>query len=302
LSIYFSHDKWKPRPNNILEEFAAKVWEKKPSYDWSKVVDWANAKVYDLSQPLSPLSPPFPTYPPFEFKWIKVIYEHGVGAQYIQTPLHIGTHMDGPLHFDSAGLDIASIPIEYWIGEGVIVDISKDVSDLDIYTSDLIEEKIRSYNLGLKPYDILVIYTGYSKYAYYQPTANVVRYMLKHPGPTKEFADWLIKNKIRWTAVDAGSQDHPLNTPIRRLRPDIVEEFEKKHGKKIQEVMPWPENFQLMHTYLFPYGVLHVENAGGEIEKILNRRCLISAFPFKFVGGESAFCRLVAICTDEERK
>ncbi len=291
--------KWKPRLGNILEEFVEKIEkEGKPKYNWMKTVDWSNVKVYDLSQPLSHLSPPFPTYPPFEFKWIKTIYEHGVGAQYIMTPLHIGTHMDGPLHFDPAGLDIGSIPVEYWIGEGVIVDISDEVSDLDIYTSELIEKKLKQYNLELKEYDILVIHTGYHRYAWYQPSADLVRYMLKHPGPIKEFADWLIKKKIRWTAVDAASQDHPLNTVIRKLRPDIVKEFEEKHGRPIDEVMPWPENYQLMHTYLFPKGILHVENAGGEIEQVLNRRCVIAAFPFKFMGGESAFCRLVAFCSD----
>ena len=171
--------------------------------------------------------------------------------------------MDGPLHFDTAGLDIASIPIEYWIGEGVIVDISDEVGDLDIYTSDMVESKLNSYNLSLKPFDILIIHTGYSRYAWYKAEANPVRYMLKHPGPMKEFADMLIRNKIRWTAVDAVSQDHPLNTVIRRVRSDIVAEFKRKFGRDVDEVMPWPENYQLMHTYLFPKGILHVENAGG---------------------------------------
>ncbi len=303
MAYLLNREKWKARAGNILEEFLTKVEKaeaegRKLSFNWLKVVDWSNVKIYDLSQPLSTLSPPFPTYPPFEFKWIKLVHEHGVGAQYIQTPLHIGTHMDGPLHFDPAGLDIASIPIEYWIGEGVILDISEEVEDLDIYTSEMFEKIAKRNNLEIKEGDIIVIHTGYHRYAYYQPQADLVRYMLKHPGPTKEFADWLIKKKIRWTAIDAGSQDHPLNTVIRKVRPDIVAEFEKKFGKPIQEVMPWPENFQLMHTYLFPKGILHVENAGGEIEKVLNRRCIISAFPFKFVGGESAFCRLVAMCSD----
>lgn len=296
-SIYFGN--WRPRQGNILEEFLAEIEAKgKPRFDWSRSIDWSRAKVYDLSQPLGPNTPPFPTYPPFEIKWIKTVQEHGVNAQYIQTPFHIGTHMDGPLHFDTAGLDIASIPIEYWIGEGVIVDISDEVGDLDIYTSDMVERKLNSYNLSLKPFDILIIHTGYSRYAWYKAEANPVRYMLKHPGPMKEFADWLIRNKIRWTAVDAVSQDHPLNTVIRRVRSDIVAEFRRKFGRDVDEVMPWPENYQLMHTYLFPKGILHVENAGGDIDKVLNRRCLIAAFPDKIVGAEAAFCRLVAICSD----
>ncbi|MCE4613283.1 MAG: cyclase family protein [Desulfurococcales archaeon] len=283
---------------NILEEFAKKVETGEFRNDWAREVDWSNAKIYDLSQPLSNLAPPFPTYPPFEFKWIKVLPEHGVQAQYIQGPLHIGTHFDGPLHFDPSGRDIGSIPVEYFIGPGLIIDISDEVGDLDIYTSDMIESKARSYNLEIREYDILVIHTGYVRYAWYQKTADTVRYILKHPGPTKEFADWLLKKKIRWTAIDAVSQDHPLNTVIRRVRPDIVAEFEKKFGKSVDEMMPWPENYQLMHTYLFPRGVLHVENLGGDVDKVLNRRCIIGCPPFKFQGGEAAYCRCFAICSE----
>ncbi len=270
----------------------------KPRFNWLRVIDWSSVRVYDLSQPLSNLTPPFPTYPPFEFKWIKTMPENNVQAQYIQGPLHIGTHMDGPLHFVPSGKDIGSLPIEKWIGEGVIVDISDEVEDLSIYTPEIIEKKLKEHNLELKPNDILIIHTGYHRYAWYQPTADLIRYMLKHPGPTIEFAKWVLEKKINWLGIDAVSQDHPLNTVIRRVRPDIVEEFERKFGKKVDEVMPWPENYQVMHTYLFPHEIVHAENLGGEIEKVLNRRCIIVGAPFKFMGGESAYARVFAICSD----
>ncbi len=291
------------RPGNILEEFIDEMEKKertggKTSFDWTKNVDWSSVKIYDLSQPLGVLTPPFPTYPPFTFKWIKVLSEHQVQAQYVEGPLHIGTHLDGPLHFDPAGKDIASVPMEYLVGEGVIIDISDQVGELEIYTPEILERKAKQYNLEIKDGDIIAIYTGFHRYAWYKPEADTIRYQLKHPGPKKEFADWLIRKKIKWTAVDAVSQDHPLNTVIRRVRPDIVEEFERKFKKSVQEVMPWPENYQLMHTYLFPKGILHVENMGGEVEKVLNRRCVIGIFPFKFQGGESAWARMVAFCSD----
>lgn len=271
----------------------------KPMYNWSKTIDWSSVRIYDLSQPLSNLTPPFPTYPPFEFKWIKVLTEHNVQAQYIMGPLHIGTHMDGPLHFVPSAPDIGSIPIEHWVGEGVIIDISDEVGDLDIYTSDMIIKKAKEHNLELKKGDILIINTGFHKYAWYEPTADTIRYMLKHPGPTIEFAKWVVNMQFRWLGIDATSQDHPLNTVIRRVRPDIVEEFEKKHGKKIDELMPWPENYQVMHTIPFQYGIVHAENLGGEIDKVLNKRCIIVGAPFKFQGGESAYARIFAICSEE---
>src|SRR5207249_8750291 len=55
-------------------------------------------KLYDLSQPLNERSSFWPYYPPFEAKYIKRKAEHGVNAQYIMTPNHMGTHLDAPRH------------------------------------------------------------------------------------------------------------------------------------------------------------------------------------------------------------
>ena len=272
----------------------------KPKHDWSRLVKWDEARIYDLSQPLGVLTPPFPTYPPFKMYWIKVMPEHKVQAQKIETAWHIGTHMDGPLHFDPSGVGIDQVPLDHWVGEGVIVDISDEVEDLSIYTSEMIEEKLKEYNLTLKHGDILIIHTGYHKYQWDQPTADIVRYQLKHPGPTREFAKWCVEKKLKWTGVDAISQDHPLNTVIRKVRPDIAEEFREKFGKPVDEVMPWPENYQVMHVYTFPRGVFHAENLGGEIRKVLNKRCLIAGAPIKIDGAESAFARIFAICNGPE--
>ena len=62
-------------------------------------------KLYDLSQPLNQEVSFWPYYPPFEVKYIKRKAEHGVNAQYIQTSNHMGTHLDAPRHFVTAGHD-----------------------------------------------------------------------------------------------------------------------------------------------------------------------------------------------------
>jgi kynurenine formamidase len=55
-----------------------------------------------------------------------------------------------------------------------------------------------------------------------------------------------------------------------------------------------------MHIEVFPkpWEIIHVENIGGEIDKVLNKRLILGTFPWKFQYGESAFCRCVAF--DEE--
>ena len=44
-------------------------------------------------------------------------------AQYIETPLHVSTHLDGQMHAIPGGGDIASFPLSRCFGEGVIVEI-----------------------------------------------------------------------------------------------------------------------------------------------------------------------------------
>ena len=49
-----------------------------------------------------------------------------------------------------------------------------------------------------------------------------------------------------------------------------------------------------MHNVPFRAGITHLENAGGDIEEALDRRCMIGAFPLPIEGGEASPCRLVA--------
>ncbi|MCD6310223.1 MAG: cyclase family protein, partial [Candidatus Eremiobacteraeota bacterium] len=107
-----------------------------------------------------------------------------------------------------------------------------------------------------------------------------------------------IEKKLRWIGVDCGSADHPMNTILAKVRPDFAEECEKKHGKTLEELFG-KDGYQLMHIKLFPHDIIHAENLGGDIDKLLNRRVTIGCFPWKFVGGESCICRIVAFVEDE---
>ncbi|MCK8825622.1 cyclase family protein [Fuchsiella alkaliacetigena] len=245
-------------------------------------------KLYDLTQPLSTSTPPWPTYEPLEVKYFKRLSTERVNGQLISTSNHVGTHLDGERHFWTAGRDIASVPLEELVGPGVVVDLSDAVGEYGIYTSEMIEERVE-----VKQGDILIIHTGYHHYAYNKEEADEEAYMCKHPGPNMEFAEWCKEKEIKWIGVDCGSADHPMNTVIRKLRPDLAEECEEKLGQPLTEIFP-DEGRQLMHTKLFPEGIIHVENLGGEIDKILNQRIAIGCFPWRFVDGESSICRVVA--------
>ena len=245
-------------------------------------------KIYDLSQPLNADAPFWPFYPPFEVKYIKRKAEHGVNAQYIMTSNH----------FVTGGKTIDQLPLDWLYGEGVIVDLSDVLDELDVFTPQMIEDRVQ-----VRDGDILFIHTGWHKYAQFGESPDEEKYIHRHPGPHFEIVDWLLAKKIHLWGVDMISTDHPMNLPIGRFLGKgglehwqrVRAQVEKKFGDKVDELFP-DRAYQLTHNALFPHDCFHVENMGGQIgaPELHNRRITLGAFPWLFKGGEAAFCRAVA--------
>jgi arylformamidase len=254
-------------------------------------------KIIDLTIPLGVGTPPWPTYEPLQVKYFKRLAPNGANGQIVTHSNHLGTHLDGEIHFYTPGKDIASLDFDFLYGPAVIVDLSDVAGDYDIYTSEMVEERVE-----VREGDILIIHTGYHRYGWDQPIADEIRYMVKHPGPDREFAEWCKAKKLKWLGVDCGSADHPMNTIIRTWMPRQAKEaeahFEDKYGKPLAEVFT-DDKYQLMHIELFPHGIIHAECLGGDIDLLLNERVDIGCFPWRFVDGESCICRIVAFVDDE---
>src|SRR5512143_1850083 len=138
--------------------------------------------------------------------------------------------------------------------------------------------------------EILIIHTGYHHFGWDMPTADEVRYMVKHPGPDREFAVWAKEKKLRWIGVDCGSADHPMNTIIRDWMPRQARQaervFKKKYGMPLADFFD-DSKYQLMHVEMFSHGIVYAECIGGEIDLLLNRRTTIGFFACLFVDGAS---------------
>ncbi len=256
-------------------------------------------KWIDLTIPLGVGTPPWPTYEPLQLKYMKRLAPNGANGQLLTHSNHLGTHMDGEIHFYTPGKDIASLELNgFLVGPAAVVDLSNATGDYQIYTSKMIEERVE-----VRPRDILIIHTGYHHFGWDHPTADEIRYMVKHPGPDREFAEWCRRKEIRWIGVDCGSADHPMNTIIRQWMPRQAAEadrlFRTKYGQSLEERFT-ADKYQLMHIELFPHGIIHAECIGGEIDLLLNRRTIIGFFPWRFVDGESSIGRCVAMVDDAD--
>ena len=99
-----------------------------------------NRKFWDVTIPMSGDMPCWPGDPVPEIEKIKSM-ENGDSCQItkINTPVHVGTHIDAPMHFIEGGRDISSIPMDIFIGPVYVAELM----DHDrISAKDLIEAKI----------------------------------------------------------------------------------------------------------------------------------------------------------------
>lgn len=258
-------------------------------------------QMVDLAHTMNIHTPGWVGYAGNKMYYAQTLQTNRIVAQRIESSLHTGTHLDGAMHSADGGGDMASLPLDFLVNRGAIVDISEMVGDWDIITPDML-----TANVEIEKGDILIVHTGYHRYWEGKPQQDLVRYFTMHPGGKKELVDWMLEMEIRWFGVDAGSGDHPMNTTIRHMRPDLTKQFEEKVGKPVDQVFPPYEYTHRLsgrvvkndlfpfHNYAMQFNLLHAENVGGDIEKVLNRRAIIGAFPWKYEGLESCPCRIIA--------
>ena len=110
-------------------------------------------EIFDISRALSNDLAPWPGDTPFHFelKW-KMAEGATVNVGAINMGVHNGTHADATLHFDEGGDPIDRMPLDAYVGNAVVVDLTelfagpKDeldrarqigIADLDVFSSSI---------------------------------------------------------------------------------------------------------------------------------------------------------------------
>src|SRR5438270_671397 len=169
-------------------------------------------KVLDLSQDFSMHTPAFASYTGPSIKWVKRLAFDRAGGQEITTTLHVSTHLDAPAHFLSGGKFIGDLSLQWLVGTACVVDLERmGIGDYDLYGPEHFERWEKETGLRIEPGDILVIHTGYHRYYpenwIDRSEVDETRYFIRHPGPTRAFAQWVKDRGVRWIAIDAGNAD-----------------------------------------------------------------------------------------------
>jgi kynurenine formamidase len=257
----------------------------------------AETEMLDLTLPFSVQTPQWANYEPLSLKYTKRVggLDFGLGRNnaHCRASFHLATHMDGEKHFWAAGRTIGQVPLAYWHGPGVIVDISDTVSDSSTYTPQMIEERV-----DLQDGDILLLKTGWNQYGWNSPDSDEFRYMIKHPGPSPDFSDWCVERRIKWLGIDCVAMEHPMNTIQRIMHPKTFAEANQKlidqFGKDWDTMYPLDKYYQDMHLNLFPKGIVHAENLGTDITRADSGRYYIAAFVQRGMELASCWGRFVA--------
>jgi kynurenine formamidase len=136
----------------------------------------------------------------------------GWATEVVKIPTHAGTHLDAPAHYGPAvgggsGRTIDDVPLDWCIGDGVLLDFThkgagEGISDRDV------EAELTRIGYTLKPLDIVLIRTDTSKH-FKSPG-----YESKHPGLVRSATEYLVDRGVKMIGIDAWSLDRPFNAML----------------------------------------------------------------------------------------
>jgi len=252
-------------------------------------------EVYDLSQPFGPGVPLWPYFEDIKIERIHYHAKSRVLSQVLTHTMHVSTHADSPVHVEEGFPSTEQIPIERYIGKGVVVSIPK--GKWEVITAEDLEKAEPPIEKG----DIVIVNTGWHRY-----WGDTVKYFCYAPGFYIEAGEWFVKKGVKAVGTDTQALDHPLATreawcqgegdERNRVLPWLADEYKKETGRDVREDFPL---WEPCHRLLLTHGIMGWENVGGDVDKVTGKRCTIIGLPIRWVGGDGSIVRLIAIVAKE---
>ncbi len=214
-------------------------------------------KIVDLSVPLDETVQVYPGDPTLRFEPHSTVKRDGFNLLTVHMGSQTGTHVDAPFHFDDSTPKIDELPLDRFMGRGIIVD-ARTVGERSPITWD----HLRPVETELAPGAIVLLHTGWSKHY------GTDRYF-DHPYLAADACERLLAAGIRTIGIDAINLDETPDA----THPGV--------------------GFPCHHLIAARAGVI-IENLTN-IAGISSPGALISVLPLAFVGTDGAPVRAVAI-------
>jgi arylformamidase len=221
---------------------------------------YAFEKAVDLTQELANGMPVYPGDPLPSFKRSATIEKNGVNLTKLSLGSHTGTHTDAPIHFIQGGEPIDKIPVKSFIGQALVIDLSKTKPiGSGIGASDL-----QALDSQIRKDDIVLLYTGCSD-RWGDPEINT-----NYTYCTKEAADYFVSKEVRAVGIDFLS----------------IEKFKA----------PEP----IVHKTLLKNGIYIIESLSSALKQFSEQRILLISLPIKLENGDGAPSRSIAVPIEQE--
>jgi kynurenine formamidase len=192
----------------------------------------------------------------------------------VKLSTHGTTHVDAPWHYapqceGRKARTIDEMPLDWFIGPGVVIDIRHVASDAAATADDL----RRGLPAGdpLRPGDVVLIRTGNDR------RWGTREYFGSGPGVSAEGTRWLIDQGVRLMGIDAWGWDRPLHVQAREARAT---------GRT--------DVFWEAHYVGVDREYCHMERLAN-LDQLPPRGFTVCAFPLKVRGGSAGPARVVAL-------
>jgi len=198
----------------------------------------------------------------------------GLASEELSLITHVATHLDAPYHFGplvegNPAKTIDQVPLEWCIGNGVVLDLSYKADTVSITEED-IQHAIEAIKYDIQPWDIVLIRTGRDK------LWGSRNYPWVHPGMTREATLYLLKKGVKIIGTDAYGFDRPFTVMFK----------ETKEGHK---TALWPAHFTGRDKEY-----LHIEKLAN-LDKLPSYGFIFMAFPILIKGASAGWVRAVAL-------
>lgn len=168
-----------------------------------RISNWHLMKIFDISRALSDDLAPWPgdTAFHFELKW-KMADGATVNVGAINMGVHNGTHADAPFHFDENGDPMDRMPLDAYVGDAVVVDLTKRfgrVGDEVDRTRQIVVADLEAFSDSLEQAPRLLLKTGVWKDSKVFPDWI--------PVMAPDVPEWLGSRRVKLVGLDLPSVD-----------------------------------------------------------------------------------------------
>jgi kynurenine formamidase len=152
-------------------------------------------QIYDLTHDIHDKMPVFPGTEPPTIVEALTIEEHKNREKLLTMFSHTGTHMDAPAHMLLDGKTLDELPIEHYIGKGVVIDCRK------VRNNEISLDLLKNYESKIDQADFVLFCTGWSI------RWGEGSYFDEFPALTLEAAEWISQKNLKGVGTDVISID-----------------------------------------------------------------------------------------------